>query len=110
MKRKTAILLAVLVLVGTLVGCTQTPIEKAQDKVVEIGRQYLDFEITAEEAVEKLDSIYDSVPEAENEHGKSRLLGDIGNLRQELNPYYGSMSYERIAEIVDKIENSDYNE
>ena len=44
--------------VFTLGGCGEkSQIEKAQEKIVEIGEQFLDYELTADEAIERLDSV-----------------------------------------------------
>ena len=55
---KKAIALIMIVCTLSLVACKEkTQIEKAQDRIVEIGKQYLNYELTADEAKEKLDSI-----------------------------------------------------
>lgn len=70
MKKSLALLLAVCVLLS-LSACDKetkkelTPIEKCQQKVVSIGEAYLNYEITAAEAREQLDSI--KVPETEGD-------------------------------------------
>ena len=103
-KRFIALMCAVLILVG-LVGCGEkSPIEKAQAKAVEIGEQYLDFEITAKEAKEMLNSI--KVPETDG-YGQSYLEADISALS--FNIAYGD-SYEDIAERVDRIASKNYTD
>ena len=103
-KRLIALLCAVLIVLG-LAGCGEkSPIEKAQAKAVEIGEQYLDFEITAKEAKEMLDSI--KVPETEG-NGQLYLQVDIDALSY--NIMYGD-SYEDIARRVDRIAARNYND
>ena len=81
MRKIFAIITLAATLLSLLCGCGAKaelePIEKAQAKAVEIGQQYLDFEITAKEAKEMLDSI--KVPETEGE-GKQKLELDIKTL------------------------------
>ena len=56
--KKGLIVLLIGVTVFTFGGCGEkTQIEKAQDKIVEIGEQFLDYELTADEAKERLDSV-----------------------------------------------------
>ncbi len=103
-KRFIALLCALLIVLG-LVGCGEkSPIEKAQEKAVDIGEQYLDFEITAKEAKEMLDSI--KVPETEG-NGQLYLQVDIDALSY--NIMYGD-SYEDIAERVEWIASRDYTD
>lgn len=104
MKRIVALIL-VLVLSLSVVACGEkekAPIEKAQAKAVEIGKQFLDFEITAKEAQEKLDGIL--VPETEIGVASLRLRAEIAALRHAL--FYDD--YAEIEEKVSSIENTDY--
>jgi len=56
--KKGFIVLLIGVTVVTFGGCGEkSQIEKAQDKIVEIGEQFLDYELTADEAKERLDSV-----------------------------------------------------
>lgn len=80
------------------------PIEKAQARAVEIGRQYLDFELTAKEAKEMLDSI--KVPEVSTGHGQLSLEVDIGYLSFIIGKQ-GS-SYAEVEKKVNWIESYDY--
>ena len=41
----------------TFTGCGKTQLEKAQSKIVSIGEQFLDYELTIDEAKEQLESI-----------------------------------------------------
>ncbi len=103
----TVIILAA-TLLSLLSGCGQKelePIEKAQAKAVEIGQQYLDYEITAKEAKEMLDSI--KVPETEG-NGQLYLDADIGALAFQIISQNGT--YEKIKEKVDWIESQDYTD
>lgn len=80
------------------------PIEKAQARAVEIGRRYLDFELTAKEAKEMLDSI--KVPEVSTGHGQLSLEVDIGYLSFIIGKQ-GS-SYAEVEKKVNWIESYDY--
>ena len=56
--KKGFIILLIGVTVFAFGGCNEkSQIEKAQDKIVEIGEQFLDYELTADEAKERLDSV-----------------------------------------------------
>ena len=68
----------VLMLTLTLSSCKEkTQYEKAKDKAVEIAEQYLDYKITASEAVEKLESI--AIPK-EDDYCYTILSADIAAL------------------------------
>ena len=99
---------AVLVLAATLLilvaGCGKQPIEKAQDKAVEIGRQYLNFEITGKEARELLNDI--KVPAVETGNGQVYLDADIGYLAFIIAKQ--DSTYEEIEERVNLIASRDY--
>lgn len=75
--KKTFILLLTLSLLLSLSACSGSPIEKAQQRAVSIGEQFLDFKITTEEAVKQLSSI--KVPETESD-GAFALTYDIEDL------------------------------
>lgn len=103
MKRITALFL-VLCLSFLLCSCGEpSPIEKAQQRAVEIGEQYLNYELTAEEAEDQLDSI--KVPETEG-NGQSYLEGDIGYLGFLI--IKNDSTYEEIQKKVESIKNSTY--
>lgn len=56
--KKGFIILLIGVTIFTFGGCGEkSQIEKARDKIVEIGEQFLDYELTADEAKERLDSV-----------------------------------------------------
>ena len=75
MKKTILVLLALVLLLS---ACREpTPIEKAQQKAVSIGEQFLAYEITGAEAREQLNSI--KVPETEG-GGHVRLRSHIGTL------------------------------
>lgn len=58
MFKKQLSFILILVFVTTLfIGCGKTQVEKAQDKIVSIGEQFLDYELTIDEAQEQLESI-----------------------------------------------------
>jgi predicted small lipoprotein YifL len=95
-------------LLSLLGGCGQKelePIEKAQAKAVEIGEQYLNFEITAAEAKERLKSI--KVPETEG-NGQVYLDADIGHLAFIIAKQ--DSSYEDIKKKVERIASQDYTD
>ena len=94
-------------LVLLLSACSEpTPIEKCQQKAVSIGEQYLNYEITEDEAVAQLKSL--RVPETEGS-GQLSLQVDINYLAfiigKELG---GKASYEEIKEKVEWIRTSTY--
>ena len=118
MKKMVSIILIILT-TAILLGCSEKekekePIEKAQDKVVEIGEAFLNYEITADEAIEMLDGIL--VPDTETGVATTSLEADIGSLTASLiaskspvkfsSGYTGT--YSEIAEKVEHIKNEDY--
>lgn len=108
MRKIFAVIILAATLLSLLSGCGQKelePIEKAQAKAVEIGQRYLDFEITAKEAKEMLDSI--KVPETEG-NGQLYLDVDIGVLSFLIGKQ--DSTYEKIKEKVESIANSDYTD
>ena len=101
-----AVLVAVL-LVSLLVGCGSkelTPIEKAQARAVEIGEQYLNFEITGAEASKLLKAI--KVPEVESGDGQRRLEIDISLLASAMT--MSTFTYEDVEYKVTAIAKDDY--
>ena len=96
------ILALAMVLCLSLAGCGATPIEKCQQRAVSIGEQFLDFEISEEEAIERLESL--RVPETEG-NGQLYLDCDIDALAFSIR--IGS-SYEKIKDRVDSIRDHTY--
>ena len=107
MKKIVALCCLVAALLCLFVGCgkEQEPIEKAQARAVEIGRQYLDFELTEAEAKEKLNSI--KVPGASG-NGQIYLEADIGALIFSI--VKNDSTYDDIKAKVDRIASRDYTE
>lgn len=108
MKRFFAVIILAATLLSLLGGCGKkelTPIEKAQARAVEIGEQYLNFEITGKEARELLNGI--RVPETEG-NGQVYLKGDIGALAFIIAKQ--DSSYEDIKKKVDWIAERDYSD
>ena len=108
MKRVILAILILAILFGLVAGCGKkelTPIEKAQARAVEIGEQYLNFEITGAEARKLLNGI--KVPETEG-NGQLYLRTDIGYLAFIIAKE--SSSYEEIEEKVKEIASSDYTD
>lgn len=109
MKKLLSVLLVVC-LILTLPACGKeeredrlTPIERCQQKVVSIGEAYLNYEITAAEACEQLDSI--KVPETE---GNGQLFLEVDkNYLSFLILKQGS-TYEEIRDEVESIRNATY--
>lgn len=107
MKKARFLLIFTAVLALFLMGCNgkkePAPIEKAQQRVVEIGEQFLNYEITAAEAKEMLDSIL--VPETEG-NGQTYLKGDINYLIFIICKY--DTTYEDVQEKVQSIKEFNY--
>ena len=82
-----------------LASCASTPVEKAQDRIVEIGEQYLNYEISREAALEALNEIEDLIPE-----DQLGLQIDLESLQIKISSRKG---YEAIAAKVQYIK--DYN-
>ena len=104
--KKTFLLLITLVLL--LSACSEpelSPIEKAQQKAVSIGEQFLNYEITEDEAVEQLHSI--KVPETEG-NGQLYLQTDIDYLAFLI--LQENSTYEKIKEKVESIRSRDYTD
>lgn len=107
MKKVFCAVMATVLLVSLLVGCGSkelTPIEKAQARAVEIGEQYLNFEITGEEASKLLNAI--RVPAAESGDGQRRLEIDISLLASSM--VMSTFTYEDIEYKVKAIAKYDY--
>ena len=96
-----------LMLIVTFSGCKEkTQIEKAQEKIVSIGEQFLDYELTIDEAREKLDSIV--IPEIDG-NGDLFLKTDKNALSYLiLKTKTNSSSFDEIREQIDNIKNSNY--
>lgn len=107
MKKARFLLIFMAVLALFLTGCNgkkePAPIEKAQQRVVEIGEQFLNYEITASEAKEMLDSIL--VPETEG-NGQTFLKGDIAALQ--FNIISVNATYEAVQKKVQYIKEANY--
>lgn len=103
---KRLFILFLVILVISLPACKPElqPIEKAQARAVEIGQQYLDFELTKAEAKELLDGI--KVPEVESGNGQFYLQTDINYLSFLIGKR--DSSYEEIQAKVDYIASNDY--
>ena len=106
MKKIFAVIILAATLLSLLSGCGEKePIEKAQAKAVEIGQQFLDFEITGKEAREMLNDI--RVPETEG-NGQVYLDADIGYLAFIIAKQ--DSSYDDIKKKVDSIASRDYTD
>lgn len=88
-----------------LTGCNteDKALKKAQKRAVEIGEQFLDYELTAAEAKELLGSIV--VPETED-NGQLALQCDIDYLSFAIGRV--DASYEEIQEKVEYIKERNY--
>lgn len=101
MKKTFLLLIALVLLLSACAG--PAPIEKARQKAVSIGEQFLNYELTAAEAKEQLDSIM--VPETEG-NGQLFLKKDIAYLSFIIGKR-GS-TYEEIADKVEFIRTRTY--
>ena len=111
MKKVVALLIVIVTLGALFAGCTgektsnKEPIIKAQEKVVQIGQDFLDYEITAEDAVANLRSVL--VPNAFKD-GHDRLVGDIEMLIFLIDRE--DRTYDSIERKVDYIKKSKYTD
>ena len=97
MKRTMALFLVVISLLMFSACKEKSQIEKAQEKIVSIGQQFLDYELTVDEAREQLDSIV--IPEIEGS-GDLSLEADKGYLSFIiLRTKNGGSSFEEISRI-----------
>ena len=103
MKTVIALLIVLLLLIGC--GSEPTPIDKAQARAVEIGEQFLDYEITGTEARELLQAI--KVPETETGVGQTYLQADINYLAFIIAKK--DSTYTEIQERIDQLSSNDYN-
>jgi cell division protein FtsL len=103
MKKLIVFLLSVFLLLSFSSCAEPSDIEKVQQKVVSIGEQFLDCELTAEEAKAMLKGI--KVPETEG-HGKLYLEVDIGALSLLISKK--TSTYEDIQRKIESIKNSVY--
>lgn len=107
MKKVIVAIVSMALLLGLFVGCGEkelTPIEKAQARAVEIGEQFLNFEITGAEAREMLNGI--KVPAVESGNGQIYLTADISALAFIIAKQ--DSTYEQIKEKVEWIASRDY--
>ena len=103
--RIVSIVLILAAIVVIFVGCGEkSQIEKAQDKVVSIGEQFLDYEITADEAIEKLDSI--AIPSTGDSLGLEVDKDYLGYLI--LKTITNSATFEEIEEKINYINKANY--
>ena len=105
--KKGFIILLIGVVVFTFGGCKEkTQLEKAQDKIVEIGEKFLNYELTASEAHEKLDSVI--VPTGEG-LGFSNLDTSKDYLSfLILKSINGRSTFEEIEKQITSIKETDY--
>ena len=107
MKKIIVAIISMAIVLGLFAGCGEkelSPIEKAQARAVEIGEQYLNFEITGEEASRLLKAI--KVPAAESGDGQRRLELDISLLASSM--VMSAFDYEDIERQVKSIAKYDY--
>lgn len=110
-KRCLVFISVLVVLVLGVFGCQKekTSIDKAQEAIVSVGDGFLNYELTVDEAKEKLDSIV--IPETKG-NGSLYLEVDKGSLYFALcgvDNFWDATSFEDIKEEVDSIRNKDYN-
>lgn len=105
MKKARYFLIFSVFLAVFLTGCNaeDKALKKAQKRAVEIGEQFLDYELTAAEAKELLDDIL--VPETEG-NGHRYLSGDIAYLSFIIGNQ--NSTYEDIKEKVEYIKDANY--
>lgn len=106
--KKSLIILLAGIIIFSFGGCgnEETQLQKAQNKIVEIGEQFLDYELTADEADEKLDSIL--VPTGEG-MGFSSLERDKSYLSfLIIKSKNGNATFTEIEEEIKHIKESDY--
>ena len=108
-------LILVLILAFAMTACSSTKYpmseqhEKYGRKALEIVDAYLDFDLTAEEAYKKLDSLCDAegtLPEPKNkdeEHGDTMIRLTVSNLRYDLRKAYYDGKTDGILEQRNKI-------
>lgn len=107
MFKKQLSFILILVFVATLfIGCGKTQVEKAQDKIVSIGEQFLDYELTIDEAREQLESV---VVPPKDETAIWSLDSDKDHLEYLiLKARNNSTLFEEIKEKVQDIKNRNY--
>ena len=95
---------AVLVTVSllTLSACGKSELEKARDAAVDICEQFMDNEITAAEAKERLDGMY--IPEGDDSNQALILRASISYLSLVL----GKGDYDTFADRVESLKNRKY--
>lgn len=106
---KIALFVLMVTLVAALfVGCgNKTQIEKAQAKIVSIGEQFLDYELTREEAKKQLESI--AIPSTEG-NGALYLSADKSYLEYLIiKTGTNDKIYDEIKEKIQHIKKGNYN-
>lgn len=109
--KRTTILFLLLALCLALVACggkAKTPIEKAQAKIVEIGEQFLNYELTADEAKEKLDSIL--IPDTDDNNDTYLEAHKGALVFQIIKSKTGSAGYDDVKDKIDWIKGFDYTD
>ena len=107
--RKNLVFIVIAIISLLFASCGEkSQIEKAQDKIVLIGNEFLDYELTAEEAIKQLDSIL--IPDIEG-NGDLYLEADKDNLSYLITKSkINTASFEEIQEEINHIKKQNYDE
>lgn len=107
-KKIVGLFLLVVIAGALLPVCVgKTQIEKAQSKIVSIGEQFLDYELTIDEAKSQLESI--SVPTSDGTGGRL-LSGDKDYLEYLIvKSRHNNNIFDEIKEKIQYIKKHDYN-
>ena len=106
--RCLAWLLILIVVVFAFAGCQEekkelSQVDKAKNKVLQIGHQFLDYEITADEAYDQLDALL--LPDSDSCFSALCLSIDTTSLKIKLRA--NRPSYSEIEECIANIERID---
>lgn len=108
MSKKIALFILAAIIGTLFTGCAEkTQIEKAQDKIVSIGEQFINYDLTIDEAKEQLESII--IPETE---GTGGLMLNIKKDHLEyliIKSRNSNSFFDDIQETIQEIKNHDFN-
>lgn len=105
--KRVALVLSAVSITLLFSSCGKSQIDKAQDKIVSIGKQFLNYELTADEACKQLEGVL--IPQLEST-GDEVLKSSVGHLKLLiLQSKITGNTYDEIEDKIKDIKNGNYN-